>query len=167
MEVVVMNYLNVKSFPSNKHFYLTKNGLDDLRDQLNYLRKEKLTLCKRLLGMDTKDKNEYISSTNAYNALEKLDSEVTSIADILQHSDIVKRSKKHSDIKLGSIVGLKSGHKTFVFTLVDSVEANPSANLISDESPLGKALIGKRERSIIRLFTPKGKKLRYKVMSVS
>lgn len=163
---MVMNRTNIKRFPSNKHFHLTKKGLDSLRSQLNQLRKEQVILCKRLLNMDLKEREDYLASTDAYGRLDVIESEVLKISNILQHADVISRNKKHSNIGLGSIVFLESDLKKVNYTLVSSIEADPSANKISDNSPLGKALIGKKEHSTVSIASPRGKKFLYKVLAI-
>lgn len=166
MGLRVMNFKNIIRFPSNKHVRLTKKGLDGLRAQLNHLRKEQITLCKRLLSMDGKDREEYIRSTDTADRLEVIESEVATISDILQHTDVISRNKKHSNIELGSTVFLETGLLTSEYTLVNSIEANPSEHKISDKSPLGKALLGKKERSVVSISSPTGKRFQYKVLVV-
>ena len=163
---VVMNYKKFKIFPSNKHFYLTKEGLDNLRTKLDGLYKERRRICERLMSMDDKEKVEYIESTNMINILEMMETEVAKITEILQRA-VVASSSVHSDVKLGSTVSLRSGRRTVKYILVNSIEADPSTNRISEESPLGKAIMGKKEKTMVRLSTPKGKQSFYKIMNVS
>lgn len=162
-----MNYKNIKLFPSNKHFYLTKTGLDSLRARLNHLSLERRRMCELLMGMESREREEYILSTNIINILEMMEAEVTKISNVLLRAVVVSDNEKHSDIKLGSTVSLRSGRRMIEYTLVNSIEADPSSNRISEESPLGKALMGKKERAIVRLSTPRGEKSFYKIMSVS
>jgi len=161
-----MNYKNIKHFPSNKQLYLTKKGLDNLKQQLNRLQKEKISMCKRLMKMDTKERAENISSNNMSNLLELNEIEASKILDILQHADVVEKNKWHKDIEVGSTVSLQSGHKTIEYTLVNSIEANPSMQKISEESPLGRQLLGKKEHSTVLVKSPKGKMFKYKVLSI-
>jgi len=162
-----MNYKNIKHIPSNKQLHITKNGLDSLKIQLDRLRMQKAIICKRLMKMDTKEKMEYISSNDTIKILEMNEAEVRQIMDILQHAVVVENQEARSDIRIGSTVSLRIGHQTMKYTLVDSIEADPAANKISKESPLGSALIGKTRRSIVHLITPRGKELDYKVLAVN
>jgi transcription elongation factor GreA len=166
MGVKTMNYKNVKYFPSNKHFYLTKKGLDGLRKQLNSLRKEQIKMCRSLIDMDRKEKEEFIISTDAVNYLENIEAEVSKISDVLKRADIIQKNKTGSNVELGSTVFLESDNRKAEYTLVNSIEADPSANKISENSPLGKALLGKKEHSMIKILTPRGKKLFYRVLAV-
>lgn len=161
-----MNYKNISLFPTDKHFYLTKNGLNSLRVELNNLRKEQIKLCRRLISMDVKEKEEYILSTDAVNRLEYIELEVSKISDILQRADMISENKNNSSVELGSTVFLESGSQTTKYTLVNSIEADPSVNKISQDSPLGSALLGKKKQSTINFSTPRGKSLLYRVLSI-
>ena len=166
MGVIVMNYKNLKYFPSNKHFHLTKKGLDGLRKQLDQLRKDQRKTCQRLVNMDVKEKAEYIMSTDATSHLENIELQVEKITEILRKADILPNKKTRSSVELGSTVFLESGFQKVNYTLVNSIEADPSANKISESSPLGKALLGKKEHSTIKISTPRGKKFLYKVLAI-
>ena len=161
-----MNHKALKKFPSNKHLLLSKKGLDCLRLQLKKLRKEQVSLYKRLMGMDVKEREEYIFSTDISNKLEIIEQEVEKISDVLQNSEVIPKTKRHTNIDLGSTVFLESSFKKANFTLVNSIEADPSANKISDVSPLGRALIGRKIHSTVSVSTPKGKKVIYKILAV-
>ena len=161
-----MNYKNIKYFPSNKHFHLTKTGLDNLRVQLNNLRKEQTAICKRILNMDIKDREDFISSTDAGRRLEVIESEVYKVSNILQHADVLAIQKQHFNVELGSTVFLESDFHKVKYTLVNSVEADPSANKISEDSPLGRALLGKKEHSTIQVASPRVKMFLYKILAV-
>ncbi len=161
-----MNYKNIKYYPSNKYFHLTKKGLDELKEQLDHLGKEKIKMSKRLINMDVKEKEEFITSTDAISHLDNIELKVSEISDILQRADIIPDSRLRLSVGLGSTVFLRSDFQKVRYTLVNSIEADPSANKISEESPLGRALIGKTIHSIISVVTPRGKKYSYKVLAV-
>lgn len=161
-----MSYKNNKYFPSNKHFHLTKKGLDGLRKQLDYLRKEQIKMSRRLIKMDVKEREEYIVSTDATSHLDNIEQQVAKITEILMRADIIHNNKNRTIVGLGSTVFLESDFQKINYTLVNSIEADPSANKISEESPLGRALIGKTIHSIIKIATPRGKKYSYKVLAV-
>jgi transcription elongation factor GreA len=161
-----MKYQNMKYFSLNKHFQLTKKGLDGLRKQLDQLRMEQIKTCQRLVKMDVKEKEEYIMSTDATSHLENIELQVSKISDILRRADIIPNKKSRSSVELGSTVFLESDFQKVNYTLVNSIEADPSANKISESSPLGRALLGKKEHSTIRISTPRGKKFLYKVLAI-
>lgn len=76
------------------------------------------------------------------------------------------KSRKSSKIQLGSVVELKSGSKNFSYTLVGPVEADPLSGKISNESPIGVALLGKVVGDKATITTPKGDTT-YTVVSIA
>ena len=161
-----MNYNFNKHFPSNKQLLLTKKGLDCLKVRLNRLNKERISMCKRLMKMNNSEREEYRLSTNAINILERNEAEITNIADILQRADVVE-PKEYLGVELGSTVSLEMGSQKKKYTVVDSIEADPSENKISLESPLGKALIGKKKQSDVYVSSPKGRDYHYKLLDIA
>lgn len=63
---------------------------------------------------------------------------------------------KKGEVALGSVVELKTGRKTVSYTVVGPVEANPLEGKISNESPIGQALFGKKIGDKVEITTPKG-----------
>ena len=68
-------------------------------------------------------------------------------------------------VGLGSVVELMTGSKTAVYTVVGPVEADPLEGKVSNESPIGAALMGKKVDDTVEINTPKGK-LEYKIISI-
>ena len=89
---------------------------------------------------------------------------VAEIEEILKYAKVIKNSGK-GKVQLGSVVELKLGKKTPTYTVVGPVEANPLESKISNESPIGKALMGKRIGDSVEIETPKGK-LVYEIISL-
>ncbi|MEI7918064.1 MAG: transcription elongation factor GreA [Candidatus Saccharibacteria bacterium] len=84
-----------------------------------------------------------------------VETRIAEIEDILQNSEIIKSGSK-SKVTLGSQVELKLGKKQFVYSIVGPVEADPLAGKISNESPIGIALFGKKVGDTATIVTPKG-----------
>lgn len=76
------------------------------------------------------------------------------------------KSRKSSKVQLGSTVELKTGAKKFNYTLVGPVEADPLSGKISNESPIGIALIGKVVGDKATITTPKGNTT-YTIVSIA
>jgi len=72
---------------------------------------------------------------------------------------------KHGLIEVGATVLARSSHGESKFTIVGSTEADPIKGFISNESPLGKAFLGKKQGDEIEVDTPKGK-LKYKILQI-
>lgn len=162
-----MNCEHINSFPSKRHYYLTKEGLDELKIKLDQLRYERFSIYKRLRKMDNKEKVEHIITNDVIELLAINEENVMKISDVLNHAEPVIKNVDQSDVKIGSTVNLLLGNQTYQYTLVSTIEANPLEHKISENSPLGMALFGKKEQELINMVTPKGEKRQYKVLSIA
>ena len=94
-----------------------------------------------------------------------VETRIAEIEDILMNAEDIKTTKSNS-VHLGSSVELKTGSKSVTYTVVGSVEANPGEGKISDESPIGAALMGKKVGDSASIATPKGD-VTYKIVTIS
>lgn len=93
-----------------------------------------------------------------------VETRIAEIEDILANAEIIK-AVKSSRITVGSTVELKYDGKTVTYTLVGPVEADPLEGKISNESPIGEALMGKKVGENVTITTPKGE-IVYEIISV-
>ncbi len=94
-----------------------------------------------------------------------VETRIAEIEDILMNAEEIV-AKSTDKVHLGSTVELKSDAKTSVYTLVGPVEADPLEGKISDESPIGVALMGKAVGEKVTITTPKGS-ITYSVVAIS
>ncbi|MEI7631849.1 MAG: transcription elongation factor GreA, partial [bacterium] len=98
---------------------------------------------------------------------DRAESRISEIENILANVEVIKAPKGDSKVQLGSKVSLKSTDgKTKQFQVVGTVEADPMNGKISDESPIGKALLGKKNGDDIELKTP-AETTTYKITSIA
>jgi transcription elongation factor GreA len=84
----------------------------------------------------------------------------------LANVDVIKSNGKSKTVGLGSTVTLKDDSKVLVFQVVGTIEADPLAKKISDESPIGKALLGKKEGEDVEIILPAGANT-YKIHTIA
>lgn len=149
-----------------KEFQLTKEGVAELQTELQEL-KEKLTevIESIKVARDQGDLSENAEYHAAKEDQERVDNRIAEIEHILANAEVVKRSAKGS-IGIGNAVTLKSGKKTVEYHIVDSVEADPLEGKISDESPIGQALMGKKVGEKVEIELPAGK-TSYEVQAIA
>lgn len=156
---------------SKKIIFVTKQGLEELKNELHDLEKVKRPQVldrvsqARAMG-DLSENSEY---TAAREELSLIDGRIEELSDMLKRVEIIneeKASKTHSAVQLGSKVTVTINGKKEVFELVGEWEADPQEKKISHESPLGKALIGKSLNDKIEVEAPAGKIL-YHIVEIN
>jgi transcription elongation factor GreA len=141
--------------PMKKQFRLTQAGVDELQAELSTLTAKRKGIAEaiksaRELG-DLAENAEYQSARAEQ---ERNESRISEIENILQNVEIIKKPTGGAKVQLGSSVKLEGGGKTKEFQVVGTVEADPLNGKISDESPIGQALLGKKEGESVEIKTP-------------
>ncbi len=152
----------------DKKIYLTQEGLEDLKREYEDLTKVKRpeVLERVSQARNQGDLSENAEYTAARDELSFIDGRIDEIEELLKQASVIKEENGKSTIGLGSKVTLQVNGKKQVYTVVGEWEADPTEQKISHESPLGKALIGKKVGEKIEVEAPAGK-LHYSIVSVS
>ncbi len=152
----------------NKQFHLTKQGVDELKAELEELLGQRSVIAERIkTAREFGDLGENMEYTAARQDQERNESRIAEIEHILQNAKIITSPKTDSKVVLGSKVKLKSEDgKTKEFQVVGTVEADPLNGKISDESPIGKALLGKKEGEEVEIKTP-AETAAYRIVDIS
>jgi len=145
-----------------KDVILTPEGLEKLKQEIDHLsvtrRREVAERIKeaREFG-DITENSEY---DDAKNEQAMLESRIAQLEDKLRSAQVIDASELDNNVvRVGSLVGVKDEKgKSFHYTIAGSTEANPSANRLSNESPVGKALIGRKKGDAVSVPTPKGER---------
>ena len=149
-----------------KTYHLTESGLSELRKELDSLIARRPEIAEsiklaRELG-DLSENDEYRSSKDEQ---DKNEQRINEINGILANYEIIKESKAGDKVSLGSTVKLKNDSQTKTFQVVGTVEADPINGKISDESPIGKEILGKKIGENVQIITPK-ETLSYKIVEI-
>lgn len=152
----------------NKQFHLTKEGIAELEAELKSLTAQRPPIAERIKSArEFGDLAENAEYTSALQEQERVESRVSEIEHILLNVEIIKKNKNDRKVQLGSSVKLKGeGGRTKEFQVVGTVEADPLNGKISDESPIGKVLIGKKVGDKVEIKTPAETAI-YKITSIS
>lgn len=149
-----------------KTYQITEAGKQELELELEGLRGRRSEVADRIAeARNYGDLSENAEYDTAREDQAQLESRISEIEDILTNASIIK-VKNSSRISVGSTVELKSGAKTVTYTVVGPVEANPLEGKISDESPIGEALMGKKVGESVTITTPKGE-VSYEIVKIS
>ncbi len=139
-----------------KLFHLTQTGVDELREELNELVKLRSEIADRIkTAREFGDLAENMEYSAARQDQERNEARISEIEHILANVQVITAPKKDDKVVLGSTVKLKSSNgNEKQFQVVGTVEADPLNGKISDESPIGRALIGKKQGESVEIHTP-------------
>jgi transcription elongation factor GreA len=148
-----------------KLYQITSVGKKELEVELEELKSRRGATADKIA--DARDFGD-LSENAEYDAAREeqglLESRVAEIEDILLNAEIIKGGSK-TKVTLGSKVELKNGSKSVTYTIVGPVEADPLAGKISNESPIGLAVFGKKVGDSATITTPKGS-VTYAIVSI-
>lgn len=149
--------------------YLSQEGLERLKKELQDLKtKERQEIAKRLqeaknLG-DLSENAEYQEAKDAQSMNEL---RISELIELLKNAVVIEDAEGQKDmVNVGSTIEIKSQNAGLErFTIVGSEEARPQEGKISNESPLGKAFLGKKAGDEVMVKTPQGEK-KFKIIKI-
>jgi transcription elongation factor GreA len=138
--------------------YLTQERLDELKVELDELKnKKRQEVAQRLKTAkeygDLSENSEYVEAREEQANVE---SRIFELEELMKEAVTIKTGEGGDIVGVGSVVTVKKGDKTTTYTIVGSYEAKPEEGRISDESPLGKAFLGKKVGDMVSVTTPGG-----------
>ncbi len=147
-------------------YQITTDGKKELEAELERLKSRRGEIADKIAeARDYGDLSENAEYDAAREDQGLVESRIAEIEDILMNAELITSSRK-STVGIGSKVELKNGEKTVNYHVVGPVEANPIEGKISNESPIGVALMGKKEGESATVSTPKGA-IEYTVVKIS
>jgi transcription elongation factor GreA len=154
-----------------KDVILTPEGLENLKKEIEYLSTEK----RREVAERIKEAREFgdISENSEYddakNEQAMLEARIATLEDKLRSASVIDTSELDADVvRVGSLVHVKDAGsgKSLIYTIVGSTEANPSENRLSNESPVGQALVGRKKGDTAKVQLPNGRSRELKVTKI-
>jgi transcription elongation factor GreA len=138
--------------------YLTQERLDELKVELDELKnKKRQEVALRLKTAkeygDLSENSEYVEAREEQANVE---SRIFELEELMKEAVTIKTGEGGDIVGVGSVVTVKKGEKSATYTIVGSYEAKPEEGRISDESPLGKAFLGKKVGDMVSVTTPGG-----------
>jgi transcription elongation factor GreA len=141
-----------------KDVILTPEGLANLKSELDHL----ATTRRREIAARIKEAREFgdISENAEYddakNEQAMLEARIASLEEKLRSATVIDQSDL---VRVGSVVHVKDeGGKSTKYTIVGSAEADPAEAKLSNESPVGKALVGRKRGEEVSFATPRGER---------
>lgn len=152
---------------NQKEYYLTAEGVKKLKEELVDLTSNQ----RHKIAARLKEAKEYgdLSENTAWDDAKDqqafLEGRISEVENILKHASVIQTPKSGGTVNLGSTVHLELENGVQKFTIVGSTEANPEKGYISNVSPIGQALIGKKPGETVEVNVPSGT-MTYKIMKV-
>ena len=139
---------------------LTPQGLEDLKARIEHLRGDR----RREVAERIKEAREFgdIAENSEYddakNEQAMLESRIATLEDKLRSASVIDASELDADVvRVGSQVHIKDDKgKELTYTIVGSTEADPANKRLSNESPVGKALLGHKKGDVVSVSAPRG-----------
>ena len=154
-----------------KEVLLTAQGLEDLKARIEHLQTERRAeVAERIKEArefgDISENSEYDDAKNEQAMLEK---QISDLEDKLRSAQVIdEKSVTNEIVSVGVTVHVKDQKtdKSVKYKIVGSAEANPSENKLSNESPVGKALLGKKRGDLVSVQVPRGPQRKLKITKI-
>ena len=152
----------------NQRIQITKQGLAALQAELTLLVsvKRPKAVSRLEYAREQGDITENSDYSNAKDELEFLDGRIDELEHVIDNAQVVSISNGNREVAFGTRVTVKIDSSEHVFEIVGEWEADPLKQKISHESPLGKALLGKKVGELVEVEAPVGK-ITYKIVNIS
>ncbi len=151
----------------SKKYLLTPEGLEKLNQELKTLvndkRKEVIERIREAAAHgDLSENADYAQAREEQSFIE---GRIQEIEDIIKNAEIISTNSHHNNVSVGSTVSVKINGQEKKYTIVGSNEANPQEGKISNESLVGKSLLGKKTGEKFKIAAPAGE-MDYEIISI-
>ncbi|MFA6409971.1 MAG: transcription elongation factor GreA [Candidatus Buchananbacteria bacterium] len=138
--------------------YITQNGLEKLKDELEYLKKAKMPeVIERIArARELGDLSENAEYQDAKDEQGFIAGRIAELEHLINKSEIIKENGGRGVVSIGCTIKVMCGPSQQEYTIVGSNEADPAKGLISNESPIGRAFLGRKRGEKVMVKIPKG-----------
>jgi transcription elongation factor GreA len=153
---------------NNKPTYLSRDGLEKLRAELDEMTSVKRPEVAQRIhdAKEHGDLSENAEYEDAKNEQAFVEGRIQTLQAIIKNATIIAENHSTDHVQIGSTVAVESDDGKESFTIVGSTEAKPTEGRISNESPVGRALLGKKKGEKVLVKVPAGD-FTYKIVSIS
>ena len=143
-----------------KEVYVTSEGLEKMKSELDYLKMEKrpevIQSLKEARALGDLSENAEYDAARAAQA--EVESKITELEQMIEHAVVIEETTA-DEVSIGNYVKIKYVEDGEIeeFTIVGSKEADPFENKISNESPIAKAILNKKVNEVVSVDSPNGK----------
>ena len=153
---------------ASSDYILTEEGRAKLEEELHYLETEKRAEIGERIKVarefgDISENSEYDDAKNEQGMME---ARIAEIGRILSEATVVTTPKRSNKVNIGSTVTVNMGGRERVFTIVGGAESDVAAGKISNESPVGSALLGHKKGDTVEATGPTGKDITMEILKI-
>ncbi len=147
--------------------YLSQEGIETIKKELQELKtKKRQEIAARLQeAKDLGDLSENAEYFEAKEAQSFNESRIIELEKLLKNAVVIETPSEENIVRVGSIIEVKSNNGSEIFNIVGSAEAKPQEGKISNESPLGRAFLGRKIGDEIEVKSPGGI-TKYKIIKI-
>ena len=150
------------------NFILTQEGKDKLEEELHFLETEKRAEIGERIKVarefgDISENSEYDDAKNEQGMME---ARIAEISRILSEATVVNTPKRSSKVNIGSVVTVDMNGRERVFTIVGGAESDAAEGKISNESPVGQALLGRKKGDEVATTGPTGRDITLTILKI-
>jgi transcription elongation factor GreA len=154
-----------------KEVILTPEGYERLKAEIEHLSTDRRREVAERIRVarqfgDIAENAEYDDAKNDQMLLEH---RIARLEEQLRNARVIEKGEVTADVvSVGAVVRLRDvdAKQTVEYYIVGSAEANPSENKLSNESPVGKAIMGHKKGETVEVTTPRGNSLKYKILDI-
>lgn len=159
---------NLTMKPNDNRVFVTPEGLEKLKKEYqDSVKVKRQAIARRIQNaLELGDITENAEYSAARDEQARIEGRILELEDILKNAEVVERKKSSSCVDFGSKVRVHLEGQDQEFHIVGATEADPNEGKISHESPLGRALLGKKVGDSVEIEAPIGR-LVYKVLHIS
>ncbi len=153
---------------ASSDYILTEEGRAKLEEELHYLETEKRAEIGERIKVarefgDISENSEYDDAKNEQGMME---ARIAEIGRILSEATVVTTPKRSNKVNVGSVVTVSIAGAERTFTIVGAAESDVAAGKISNESPVGAALLGRKKGDVVESTGPTGKVTKMEIVKI-
>jgi transcription elongation factor GreA len=153
-----------------KEVILTPEGYEKLKQEIEHLSNDKRReVADRIrIAREFGDINENAEYDDAKNEQAMLEHRIATLEERMRAARVIEKGEVSSDVvSIGSRVRLRDmdANETVEYHVVGSAEANPAEHKLSNESPVGKAIMGRKKGEVVDVLAPRGA-LKFKILDI-
>jgi transcription elongation factor GreA len=148
--------------------YLTKAGYEKLKAELDDCKLNKRKKIAQAIkeAKEQGDLSENAEYTEAKRQQRENESRIMKLENIIRTAEVISDDVSTDSVQIGCVIDIEAKGVKSTFHIVGANEADPAKGFISNESPIGEGLMGKKKGETVDIVLPNGKKVQYKIISI-